>query len=67
MCGFLCFSLRNTLNVTQSRSSVRLFFKDLWDRSFSMSMGGLVGFRGGGHEKKNGTKGGGGGLPKKIE
>ena len=30
------------------------------DRSFFMSMGGLVGFRGGGgHEKKNGTKGGG--------
>ena len=35
------------------------------DRSFFMSMGGLVGFRGGGHEKKNGTKGGG--LPKKNE
>ena len=34
----------------------------LRDRSFFMSMGELVGFRGGGggHEKKNGTKGGGG-------
>ena len=31
---------------------------DVRDRSFFMSMGGLVGFRGG-HEKKNGTKGGG--------
>ena len=32
------------------------------DRSFFMSMGGLVGFGGGGegHKKKNGTKGGGG-------
>ena len=30
------------------------------DRSFFMSMGGLVGFRGGQQEKKNGTKGGGG-------
>ena len=29
------------------------------DRSFFMSMGGLVGFRGGGAREKNGTKGGG--------
>ena len=34
--------------------------KELRDRSFSMSMGGLVGFRGG-HEKKMALKGGGGG------
>ena len=38
------------------------------DRSFFMSMGGLVGFRGGGgHEKKNGTKGVGGDQKKLSE
>ena len=38
------------------------------DRSFFMSMGGLVGFRGGGgHEKKMALKGGGGYQKKMSE
>ena len=47
------------LRKNQFQNSCALEFKYIGDRSFFMSMGELVGFRGGPREK-NGTKGGGG-------
>ena len=51
--------------MVSSNSFSTQMLRSIRDRSFFMSMGGLVGFRGG-HEKKNGTKGGGGSYQKKL-